>query len=224
MQSLTTTIRVRDADGRMTDKEVATYAGLLSRAHDEGLKSVVTELIQIPTGENALVAIAKAEVVTEKGVFTGIGDASPENVTRKIVPHIIRMAETRAKARAFRDAVNIGMVCLEELGGDEGDVPGVVPDERPRHTRDDNVRELNRDSGERRREGGRGRDATTGTGNQMTDNQRRFLYRLLSEEGFEGARATDELLHRAEVGRVSDITKELASRLIDEWKGSGHAA
>lgn len=44
---------------------------------------------------------------TERGRFTGIGDASPQNVSRGILPHAIRMAETRAKARAMRDATNV---------------------------------------------------------------------------------------------------------------------
>ncbi|MGH3146116.1 MAG: hypothetical protein ACRDTR_09990, partial [Rubrobacter sp.] len=58
--------------------------------------------------------------------FSGIGDASPENVGRNIAPHVIRMAETRAKARALRDAVNVGATALEELS--EGDdAPPAVP-------------------------------------------------------------------------------------------------
>ena len=54
--------------------------------------------------------------------FSGIGDASPENVGRNIAPHLIRMAETRAKARALRDAVNVGATALEELS-DGDDAP-----------------------------------------------------------------------------------------------------
>ena len=51
--------------------------------------------------------------------FTGIGDAAPNNVAPAMQTCLIRMAETRAKARALRDGVNVGTAALEELG-DEG--------------------------------------------------------------------------------------------------------
>jgi hypothetical protein len=99
------------------------YAGLLEEAHARGLRSIETELLQVPGVENGEVAIARAVVRTEEGKFSGIGDASPGNVSRAIVPHLIRMAETRAKARALRDAINVGVAALEELGDEE-----VVPE------------------------------------------------------------------------------------------------
>ena len=92
------------------------YEGLLDEAHQQGLCRVSTTLIQVPHQDNGNVAIVAAEVETSKGTFSGIGDASPSNVNRMIAPHLIRMAETRAKARALRDAVNIGVTALEELG------------------------------------------------------------------------------------------------------------
>jgi hypothetical protein len=100
-------------------KKFVLYAGLLEEAHARGLRSIETELLQVPHAENGEVAIARAVVRTEEGKFSGIGDASPGNVSRAIAPHIIRMAETRAKARALRDAINVGVTALEELGDEE---------------------------------------------------------------------------------------------------------
>lgn len=82
-------------------KDFVLYAGLLDQAHREGLKRITTSLVQAPSAGNGHLAICHAEVETEKGVFTGIGDASPENVGRMIALHTVRMAETRAKARAL---------------------------------------------------------------------------------------------------------------------------
>jgi hypothetical protein len=100
-------------------KRFVLYAGLLEEAHSRGLRSIETELLQVPGKENGDVAIVKAVIRTEEGKFGGIGDASPQNVNRAIAPHLIRMAETRAKARALRDAINVGVTAFEELGGEE---------------------------------------------------------------------------------------------------------
>ncbi len=226
MLALTTRIKVKDAQGRIVDeKEVATYAGLLSRAHDEGLKSIITDLVQAPTPANKMVAIAKAQVTTSKGVYHGIGDASPENVNKKIVPHIVRMAETRAKARALRDAVNIGVVSLEELGGDEGDATVSLAD-HDEHTRghgphhDNDRRPNDRNGGSERRderEAPRRDDSRDERPPAMTDNQRRYLFRLLADEGYEGTAAGMRLCDAAGVESLRDITKAKASSLIDEW-------
>ncbi|MDP9474349.1 MAG: hypothetical protein M3R38_01385 [Actinomycetota bacterium] len=115
-------------------KQYALYSGLLDEAHTRGLRSIDTELLQVPNDENGNVAIVKAvaelpkvdrqtgEVMVDPetkkpimGRFSGIGDASPDNVNRQIAPHIIRQAETRAKARALRDAINAGAIPFEEL-------------------------------------------------------------------------------------------------------------
>lgn len=108
-------------------KDFVLYEGLLDEAHQQGLKRISTTLIQVPHDENGNMAVVQAEVETGKGTFSGIGDAAPSNVNRMIVPHLIRMAETRAKARALRDAVNIGVTAVEELG----DLDEEPADDRP---------------------------------------------------------------------------------------------
>lgn len=239
MQALTTVIRMKDAQGRVVEeKEVATYAGVLARAHEEGLSSIKTLLVQVPCPDNGMVAIVTAEVVTGKGTFAGIGDASPDNVGRKIVPHILRMAETRAKVRALRDAVNIGTVALEELGNlsDEEPAPTPPPSRVQPPAPRDNVRQLPvrravapverapvqvhrpQDPAPQRQAPANGRPIP------MTENQRRLLYRMLADQGFEGQDATSALLHAAQVADLREITKDDASALIDVWKGEQQVA
>ncbi|HPQ02475.1 MAG TPA: hypothetical protein PK183_04130 [Bacillota bacterium] len=103
---------VRSLQGR----DYILYGGVLQLAKERGLRRISTRIIQIPSKDNSMYAVVEAEVETEDGVFSEVGDASPESVARSIQPHLLRMATTRAKARAMRDAVGIDMVALEELG------------------------------------------------------------------------------------------------------------
>jgi hypothetical protein len=78
-------------------------------------------------------------MVTMKGdgqreqIFGEVGDANAANVGSRIAPHIIRMAATRAKGRALRDALALGIALAEEMGGDEEGHNGhhTAPEPRP---------------------------------------------------------------------------------------------
>jgi len=108
-------------------RQFVLYAGLLDLAHRTGLHSLTTELVQVPSSANGYEAIVKAVVTMSDGrSFTGYGDASPSNVNVMVKHCLLRMAETRAKARALRDAVNIGVASLEEVESEEGVVAPVV--------------------------------------------------------------------------------------------------
>jgi hypothetical protein len=86
------------------DKDFVLYGGLLDVAHQKNLCMVDVDLIQFPSEENKQTAICKAVVQTVDGKkFSDIGDANPINCNSKVAKHLIRMASTRAKARAFRD-------------------------------------------------------------------------------------------------------------------------
>ncbi len=205
---LVRTIEIKDRSGRVVGtKEVVTYPGLLSKAHEEGLQRIATKLVQVPTDENARTAIAKALVETKKGRFEGIGDASPENVNGFIVPHLIRMAETRAKARALRDAVNIGIVSFEELDGD-GILPNgsdlgsgaVTTDVQPAKP-------------EPRKPPRAGRG--NGDGALMTEAQRRYLFRILAGRGLSADAAHDYLKEYFDTDSLGSVTKQQATEAID---------
>jgi hypothetical protein len=185
-------------------RRFALYAGLLDEAHARGLRSIETELLQVPSSENGEVAIARAVVRTEEGKFSGIGDASPGNVGRAIAPHIIRMAETRAKARALRDAINVGVAALEELGDEpEGSIaPPRSRAEQPR---------AEEPPGEERNE--LAKEALPATRKQLN-----YLEALISDAVEDGLPKFEEMVGKP----ISELSRGEAS----EWIGrlSGRAA
>jgi hypothetical protein len=202
-------IEIKDRSGHIIGtKEVITYQGLLSKAHDEGLKAVRTSLIQVPSDENGRTAIAKAEVQTEKGCFEALGDASPDSVTSFLTPHLIRMAETRAKARALRDAVNVGVVSFEELDG--GDFPDREESDLGSGARASRAT--------RPRGNGATRPVRTGNGSSesMSEAQRRYLFRLMATQGYQKEAAEERMKDLFLVDSLSTVTKAQATKMIDE--------
>lgn len=211
------TIEIRDRNGRVTGtKDIVTYQGLLSRAHDEGLKRVSTELVQVPSDSNDRTAIAKASVETGKGVFEAFGDANPGNVNPFIVPHLIRMAETRAKARALRDAVNVGILLVEELEGEDMAGESVAMRSTQSEAGGPNNEGVNRGNGQPPK--------GEGVFVPMTENQHRYLFRILGNQGYHGDEAFEALRTRFAIKSLDTISKIDAIRMIAELlDGSGNS-
>jgi hypothetical protein len=104
------------------NKDFVLYAGLLDLGHQKGILKIDVEPLQLPTAENGHMAICKATVISKSGeVFTDVGDANPQNCHPRVAKHLLRMASTRAIARALRSMTNVGMTALEEIG-DFGDI------------------------------------------------------------------------------------------------------
>lgn len=98
---------------------------LLDKAHQDGMKSIHTEIISLDMEKKT--AVFKATVTmpgkgkgSKERVFTGHGDALPDNLKTSsgkdsfVAPHYIRMAETRAIVRALRWATNQAKAAEEE--------------------------------------------------------------------------------------------------------------
>lgn len=180
--------------------DAVTYEGLLNLFHENGGESISTRMSTHSTAE---CPIFHAKVKGERGEFSGYGDASRANVNSKIAQHMIRMAETRAKARALRDYCNIGMVAAEELG--EGDV--VTPENDVVAARNHKVKET---TGEKLDAS----DSGYRENRKPTEKQLNYMNGLIVASGV----LPDVFLEERGIDPVQ-ITMKQASDIIEELKG-----
>lgn len=116
INALNVRVKTEDDFVNIKGKEHPLYKYVLDLAHNKGIESIKVELIQNPFTNDKGYCVMKAIVVGKNGeTFEAHGDATPNNVASMVAPHLLRVAETRAKGRALRDFVNVGEALREEL-------------------------------------------------------------------------------------------------------------
>ena len=98
---------------KLQGKDYILLSGLLMLAHENGLESVKTSILEHDR-ENRF-AVVQAVVSGSRGTYTATGDADPTTCGKKVASAYLRMAETRAIARAMRWFTGVGMTAREEL-------------------------------------------------------------------------------------------------------------
>jgi hypothetical protein len=187
----------------------------------------------LPNKENDHTAIVTATIRTNKGVFAGIGDANPGNVNRRIAPHLIRMAETRAKARALKDSVNVGIVALEELGeliGDELSPEPMSQNQSPARPRQQSSASHQPHPANNNGTGSSTSNLPTASEVafvEMSGAQRGRLFRIAGERGVAESDREKWLLGQLEVQALTEVSRSAASRAItrlenDKSNGGGN--
>jgi len=118
-----TTINDIDEEHRLTlsdGSEVALYAGLLDLAHRKGLTSISTCTGECLPYKDGFFCVARADAsfitpdfhYSFSGIASAWGDPTLVGVPEA---HPFALAETRAKARALRDALNFQSPVMEDI-------------------------------------------------------------------------------------------------------------
>jgi hypothetical protein len=99
-----------------------THAGLLrtaQRRRCHGIRTSFQKDVSDPIASRWVFKATVYKTPSSRG-FVGYGDADPSNVSTLVRGAEMRMAETRAVARALRKAYGIGLCSVEELGSFSG--------------------------------------------------------------------------------------------------------
>lgn len=241
-------IEVKNDKGQVIGtREVVFYPELLNAAHEheKEFKGIETNPVQFPSADNNHTAIFTARVKIGERVFTGTGDANPENISPEIAKHFIRAAETRAKARALRDALNVPIVAIEELGHElvNGTVlfgPLKTQNGKKEPEKKHRSKETKPKEPPKEETGGSavtvtpGRPLTSPPVNNnnkkvkepqkqpqepmelMTERQRKYIFHLLADKGMFGDDAHEHLKKVFKVESLKQATKAQARQYIDQ--------
>jgi hypothetical protein len=79
---------------------------LLERGWSQGLKGIATTVVQLPGPTNRWTALVRAAVETDRGAFSGLGEASAGEAGPGPEDRLVEEAEARAVARALGWATN----------------------------------------------------------------------------------------------------------------------
>ena len=111
-------------------KKFVLYSGLFDLAYQKKIESLEVKEFFVDWEKKSAYCIVTAKFVRdgETIIFEGFGSATPDNCGTMTKEHFVEMAQTRAKARALRDALNIDMCSTEELAdGKAGNFGEEVP-------------------------------------------------------------------------------------------------
>jgi len=95
-------------------KDFITANGLLHMAHAKGFLGWTIEEMSVDWEKDSAYCHGMAHFENDK-TYHGAGSCTPKNATSMTANHFVEMAETRAKSRALRTALNIDMTTLEEI-------------------------------------------------------------------------------------------------------------
>ena len=98
-------------------RKFITYGGLLDEAHKQGLDDMRIMKLSVDWEKKCAWCMVACKIGEKE--FVGVGSATQENCGPMVKNHFVEMANTRAKSRCLRDALNIDIVALEELGEHE---------------------------------------------------------------------------------------------------------
>lgn len=93
--------------------------GLLRLAHERGITRTSSRVAQAPAVDHPVAVVTYGYEFADGAYIEASADAHNKNTKPEMQIYLTAIAEARAKARALRDAFNISLCSVEEIGSVE---------------------------------------------------------------------------------------------------------
>ncbi len=97
-------------------KEFVYLRGLEKLARARGVISKTTSIHSTPTAENPIAVVSVQYCFKDGAIWEAAADCTAKSAKEGFGKYLTAMAESRAKARALRDAFGIALCSVEEIG------------------------------------------------------------------------------------------------------------